>query len=76
MILLVHKINESIGGNKLSKSDLLKEIEKFRMIQFEKEKATDLLTFLYLLANEYNEDILLENDDLDNVVSRVLKKFN
>ena len=60
----------------MSKSDLLKTIKDFRMEQFKGDKATDLLTFIYLLASEYDEDIYLEGNELNKIVMKVLRDFN
>lgn len=57
----------------MTKSDLLKAIKEFREKQVKEDKATDLLTFIYLLITEYNENIYKE---LNKLVLEVLKAFN
>lgn len=60
----------------MTKSDLLKAIKEFREKQVKEDKATDLLTFIYLLTTEYNENIYLEGEELNKLVLEVLKAFN
>ena len=60
----------------MTKSDLLKAIKEFREKQVKEDKATDLLTFIYLLTAEYDENIYLEGKELNKLVLEVLKAFN
>ena len=60
----------------MNKHEFLKAINNFRNEQHKKGKATDLITFIYLLASEYNEKIYLEGEDLNNLVLKVLNSFN
>ena len=59
----------------MNKNDLLQAIKNFREEQYNREKSTDLITFLYLLASKYEENIFLDGFDLETVVLKTLDEF-